>query len=129
MGVGTPVVKTLERDKTGKPVTRYCDDCRWCVLVASYLNPPNLTPRQDTVHCLKSLHPEEGYERLSGPDSRMKYAMECKGFNKGEPCYATACSYKQHSDPIVNALLAMFVSGEKLELQGNQKKENDDERE
>lgn len=61
---------------------RTCRGCKWA-LSADY-GYSNYTTEGSYFHCLKKLHPEDGFDEFYGEDKRLDFAQTCPGFQAGE---------------------------------------------
>jgi hypothetical protein len=59
-----------------------CLDCKHCLL--EDFGYSNWTVEGTTVHCMKSKHPDNPFDRWYGEDKRLLYANECKSFKRGD---------------------------------------------
>lgn len=83
--------------------TRTCETCKWCVMQDHGYS--NYTVEGTTVHCLKKLHPEDGFDRWFGDDKRIAFANECAGYEAGE-AVSIDCDregLKKWEDPLSSA--------------------------
>jgi len=59
-----------------------CMGCKWA-LHDDY-GYSNYTTEGTYFHCLKKMHPEDGFDEFYGEDKRMDFAQECAGYQAGE---------------------------------------------
>lgn len=59
-----------------------CRDCRWHMW--EDFGYSNYTTEGSYFHCLKKLHPEDGFDEFYGEDKRLDFAQSCQSFEAGE---------------------------------------------
>lgn len=64
-------------------MSRHCDFCRYA-LNEDY-GYSNYTTEGTTFWCLKSVHPNDGFDRFYGTDKRQNFAIDCPEFSEGIP--------------------------------------------
>jgi hypothetical protein len=72
-----------------------CTGCKWA-LHDDY-GYSNYTTEGTYFHCLKKLHPEDGFDEFYGEDKRMDFAQECPGYQAGEGT-ALDCDRQEEKD-------------------------------
>lgn len=60
---------------------RSCENCKWAL--GDDYGYSNYTTEGTYFHCLKKLHPEDGFDMFYGEDKRLDFAQECSGFQEG----------------------------------------------
>lgn len=59
-----------------------CTGCKW--RMSDDYGYSNYSTEGSYFHCLKKLHPEDGFDEFYGEDSRMGFAQKCSGYVAGE---------------------------------------------
>lgn len=67
---------------TKKKEKRTCGGCRWAL--GDDYGYSNYTTEGTYFHCLKKLHPEDGFDMFYGEGRRLDFAAKCSGFEAGE---------------------------------------------
>jgi hypothetical protein len=59
-----------------------CAQCRWAL--GDDYGYSNYTTEGAYFHCMKKLHPEDGFDMWYGEEKRLEFAATCSGFEAGE---------------------------------------------